>query len=149
MTNLWERALGDLRAKLSAENFETWLGPVEFVTTEGDTIVLRIPNSFFAEWLSNNYLDVILESLHGIDDGKDLRKVQWEVDEELQARVHAARQSQPPPPPPTPPPLAEPDRPDLSPKYRFENFVVGPSNQLAHAASVAVGSSPGKRYNPL
>lgn len=38
---------------------------------------------------------------------------------------------------------------DLNPKYHFGNFVVGPSNQLAHAASSAAASSPGTRYNPL
>ena len=103
--------------------------------------------------------------------------IAWTVDADLQARATAARSAEPAPPPsqrapllgsngrpvtppvgiqvarqtfsaqstlPQPPPVA-----DLNPMYSFDNFVVGPSNQLAHAASVAVASSPGTRYNPL
>ena len=101
----------------------------------------------------------------------------WTVDADLQARATAARSAEPAPPPAQRPPLqganGRPSTPaagiqvarpsftsqsslpqpppvaDLNPMYSFDNFVVGPSNQLAHAACVAVGDAPGKRYNPL
>lgn len=101
----------------------------------------------------------------------------WTVDADLQARATAARSVEPAPPPSQRPPLVgshqgrpatppggiqvarpsfapssslpQPPVADLNPMYSFDNFVVGPSNQLAHAASVAVASSPGTRYNPL
>ena len=49
MEQLWEQALGSLKGRLSNENFETWLRPVQFGGVESDSIVLRIPNQFFAE----------------------------------------------------------------------------------------------------
>ena len=204
MPELWENALSDLKERMSPENFETWLAPVEWqgLEADSDTVVLRIPNRFFQDWITAHYLDLILESLKREVQRDDL-KVRWEVDEGLQEKVRAERltESAPPPPPltnsgiatspgflsspgsvrspgfgpssgtvrgarspgspnQTPAPSAygqhygggessDRSNPDLNQKYSFDNFVVGPSNQLAHAASVAVGSDPGKRYNPL
>jgi chromosomal replication initiator protein len=155
MTELWERALHDLRERMSGENFDTWLAPVDCLGIDNDVVVLRIPNRFYADWISAHYLDLIMEALRNEYQGdpSDLR-VRWEVDDSGKERAVPSRPS---PPRPSPPPARpEPARTaaasvpsDLNPKYRFGNFVVGPSNQLAHAASVAVGSSPGQRYNPL
>ena len=149
MEELWERAMGSLKSRLSPENFETWLQPVQFGGIEPDSIVLRIPNQFFADWISAHYLDLIFETLDREAGGSDVpKKIRWELDETLREKTHAARESTNPPPPRATP--RAPSTPaDLNPKYHFKNFVVGPSNQLAHAASVAVGSDPGSRYNPL
>jgi chromosomal replication initiator protein len=151
MDRLWEQALGNLKTHLSAENFETWLEPVQFGGIESDSVVLRIPNQFFAEWISAHYLDLILETLQN-EAGETAMptRVRWELDETLREKAQAARESTPAPAPRAP--RATPRAPqtaDLNPKYRFKNFVVGPANQLAHAASVACGSDPGRRYNPL
>jgi chromosomal replication initiator protein len=152
MEDLWEQALNRLKTQLSAENFETWLEPVQFGGVDGDSFVLRIPNQFFAEWITAHYLDLIVDTLRDQAGESPLpRKVRWELDETLREKVQASRESTPPPPP-SRPPRATPCAPvsaDLNPKYRFKNFVVGPANQLAHAASVACGSDPGRRYNPL
>jgi len=149
MEQLWERALGSLKSHLSSENYETWLRPVQFGGVEPDSIVLRIPNQFFADWISTHYLDLIFETLEReAGDDPVPKKVRWELDETLREKAQAAREQTA-----APVPRATPRRPsvtaDLNPKYRFKNFVVGPANQLAHAASVAVGSDPGRRYNPL
>jgi chromosomal replication initiator protein len=157
MTELWERALSGLRKRLSAENFETWLEPVRCEAIDTDTVVLRIPNRFYAEWLSAHYLDLILESVaHEVQGSTPPSKVRWEVDENLAQEVKRRTQTPSRPPerveavePLKKRPSAAPPHADLNPKYRFDNFVVGGSNQLAHAASVAVGSAPGTRYNPL
>ncbi len=159
MTELWDRALNDLRGRLSTENFETWLAPVECLGFSEDVIQLRIPNKFFQDWISAHYLDLILESLRK-QTAKTEIKVRWEVDDRLVERAHAQRQerqreSSPPPPPAPVKEVLAPLGPapltpaDLNPKYRFANFIVGPSNQLAHAASMAAASDPGRRYNPL
>jgi len=155
MSDLWERALDGLRERLSAENFDTWLAPVQCVGIDQGTMVLKIPNRFYQDWITSHYLDLILEAVVAEhEDPRPSLKVRWEVDEQLQQRVQAERRSITPVPPPIVPSSAvEPKKPvqadDLNPKYSFDSFVVGPSNQLAHAASVAVGSAPGKRYNPL
>ena len=160
MDDLWERALQDLKGRLSAENFETWLSPLTVDRAEGTTLTLRVPNKFYADWLQTHYLDLLVETLrsHG---APDAMRVDFSVSEAARPRVNA-RASEPPPatrqrsstPPPMAPvtaqtgPYAAPGS-GLNPRYTFDNFVVGPSNQLAHAAAVAAGSSRQKRYNPL
>lgn len=161
MSELWDRALDTLRGRLSTENFETWLSPVRCDEIAGDTVTLRIPNRFYADWISNHYNDLLLEAVAEHTDSAPTR-LRFEVDEDLQEEVQATRESAPEVsrepevrPARKPRPRAVPQAPfkgpelNLNPKYSFDNFVVGPSNQLAHAASVAVGSAPGRRYNPL
>ncbi len=151
MEQLWQRALNRLKNRLSEENFETWLAPVHFGGLDGDSMVLKIPNRFFADWISSHYLELILESIASETSDTDTAVptgVRWELDETL--RDKPVRRAELAARAPTPPePLEVPLNPDLNPKYRFTNFVVGPANQLAHAASVAAASDPGKRYNPL
>ncbi|HKU44829.1 MAG TPA: chromosomal replication initiator protein DnaA, partial [Polyangiales bacterium] len=151
MQEHWESALSDMRARLSPENFETWLAPIAWGGCDGHRLRLRIPNKFYAEWIRTHYLDILLGLVRDKSGIGDV-DVSWEVDERLaeQLKVPEARPRETTPPPPAARP-AEPQRvaANLNPRYRFESFVVGPSNQLAHAASVAAASSPGARYNPL
>jgi chromosomal replication initiator protein len=154
MQEHWQSALSDMRTRLSAENFETWLAPIGWGGCEGHKLRLRIPNKFYADWIRTHYLDILLGLIRDKSGVQNI-DVSWEVDERIAeelTRIEArARESAPPPPVPQPAPrMSEPSRSaNLNPRYRFENFVVGPSNQLAHAASVAAASSPGARYNPL
>ncbi|MDH5675055.1 MAG: chromosomal replication initiator protein DnaA [Myxococcales bacterium] len=190
MIDHWEAALIDLRAQLSAENYDTWLAPLRYDHCDGKTLRLRIPNRFYADWIRTHYLDLLLESLrtHGAVDELDVTFV---VDPSLAdqeatntTRNTAANSSKPAserreesadndganssardgsvepaaqrisgmaPRPSSSSQAPGGHRPatNLNPKYRFESFVVGPSNQLAHAAAAAAASSPGTRYNPL
>ncbi len=165
MDTVWKTALTSLRGKLSSENFGTWLAPIVFDGLSDRTLSLRIPNRFYQDWITNHYQDLLFESLKAeLPEGEAPTKIAWTVDEALQEKVKdraadlkrseqrndvqvaaapvaavASRKESP---------LTRPFA-DLNPKYRFDNFVVGPSNQLAHAASKAVGSAPGRRYNPL
>ena len=63
MAEMWERALRDLRERLSPENYETWLAPVRCLGLDSGVVTLRIPNRFFADWLSAHYLELILEAV--------------------------------------------------------------------------------------
>ncbi len=153
MSELWEQALERLRARLSPQNFETWLGPAQFVSLEDHVLRLRIPNRFYGEWIAAHYLDVVLEALRELTGDPSVR-VEWEIDEALQEKITAERRAatpQPPPVAPVAPTVVEPAKTptNLNPKYTFDCFIVGPSNQLAHAASVAAAGNKGKRYNPL
>jgi chromosomal replication initiator protein len=162
MDDLWERALQDLKGKLSTENFETWLSPLTVDRADDATLTLRVPNKFYADWLQTHYLHLVLDALRAMG-APDSFRVDFSVSEATRPRVNA--RSEPPAPPPrsSPPPAmppaqlpnAQPAGPyatpgsGLNPRYTFDNFVVGPSNQLAHAAAVAAASSRQKRYNPL
>jgi chromosomal replication initiator protein len=175
MQHLWDSALATLRSQLSEENFRTWLEPVQLERLDERSVVIRVPNRFYADWLSLHYLGPILDSLRegGLQPERKQWEVEWIVDEALQKKMDAqARTAEPKdarakdaaaptsaakdearvaptPSTPPPPPAESPADSGLNPKYRFDNFIVGPSNQLAHAASMAAASSPGTRYNPL
>jgi chromosomal replication initiator protein len=148
MIEHWESALADLRERLSEENYEAWLGSVRFDGFDGKRLRIRIPNRFYADWIRTHYLDLLLESLRTRSAIANI-EVDWKIDEGLSEpdRRDAPRRPESVPPPRP----SEPPRPptNLNPKYRFETYVVGPSNQLAHAAAMAAASSPGARYNPL
>jgi len=185
MEDLWERALQDLKGKLSSENFETWLAPLAVDRIDEATLTLRVPNKFYADWLQTHYLDLVRDALRSHGAPSSMR-VDFSVSEQSRARVNsrpselpAAMPTRPRAPSPMPgslsavqasaahaapqgpsaapasAPQAAPQGPyvtpgsGLNPRYSFENFVVGPSNQLAHAAAVAAASSRQKRYNPL
>jgi chromosomal replication initiator protein len=156
MQEHWQSALSDMRSRLSAENFETWLAPIGWGGCEGHRMRLRIPNKFYADWIRTHYLDILLGLVRDKSGVRDI-DVSWEVDERLAEELMRietrVRESGPPPALAAAPreraPAEPPRSANLNPKYRFENFVVGPSNQLAHAASIAAASSPGTRYNPL
>ena len=151
MNDHWNDALQALRAQLSGESYDNWLAPIRYDGFDDGKLRLRIPNRFYADWFRARYQEELLELLrqksavHAIE-------LSWIVDESLvepaapapavsgRIELRTDTNSNGPAPRTTT---------DLNPKYRFETFVVGTSNQLAHAASVAVASSPGKRYNPL
>jgi chromosomal replication initiator protein len=159
MNQLWESTLATLRPRLSDENFRTWLEPLRLDGFNGEKVTLRIPNRFYADWITSHYLDLILESLCR-EAGVESLEVEWSVDDTLQQKVdeeaerarkrgEGERRHESVAPASAPSADAPPPDSGLNPKYRFNNFIVGPSNQLAHAASVAAASSPGTRYNPL
>ena len=173
MKDLWESTLMRLRERLSPDTFENSIADIELGEFAGDALTLRVPNAFIGDWLKNNYEGLILDVCRGeaaFSPHAAPTSIAWVVDATLQERAADERDASPVPPPPsaqrtTPGGIAAPRSParlvrdsslpqpppvaDLNPMYSFDNFVVGPSNQLAHAASVAVASSPGTRYNPL
>ena len=142
---MWEQAQNWIREKLNEQVFDAWFRPVSLESFNGDKLILSVPNKFFKEWLTNNYLDLITKAVL-IEAGKPVQ-VEFVV-----AEGSAVNLSDLPSRPSSPPPPATPGtahKPNLNPKYTFNNFVVGSSNQLPHAASVAVTEMAGKKYNPL
>jgi chromosomal replication initiator protein len=144
---LWDKAVKILKEKVSQQNFETWIRPIRITAMEGDQVHLRVPNRFFRDWLVENYLTLIQESMKsaaGIS-----CHVEWIIEQDnnqivgssgdaaavektapkksSRARVHST----------------------LNANYSFDRFVVGSCNQFAHAASAAVAEQPAKNYNPL
>ena len=100
MIEHWESALADLRGRLSAENYEAWLGSVRFDGFDGKRLRIRIPNRFYADWIRTHYLDLLLESLRSRTSIDNI-EVDWKIDEQLsRARPpHAERRPESAPPP--------------------------------------------------
>jgi chromosomal replication initiator protein len=139
--NVWEEILQKIETKVNRHSFNTWFRPTRLLAETGQSLSVLVPNAHFRDWLNKHYSGVILESLD------ELHRPEVHVIFET-ARPDASPQE---PAPSSPPPLAvlEVTPPALNPKYRFDTFVVGTSNQFAHAAARAVAESPSRAYNPL
>ena len=143
---IWDQALGFIEARMGKEVVETWFQPIQLGEISESRVIIIVPNKFFGEWLGRNYKRLIGEAIasaNGLQGGKDLEIV-FIVGE--QGNLPVA---------PNPilseqlPIQGRPRRQLPNPKYTFENFVVGASNQFAHAASLAVAEAPAKAYNPF
>jgi chromosomal replication initiator protein len=143
-SQLWQRTSDLLRARVNPDLFNLWFAPIKPVDLAHDTVTLGIPNHFYEVWLQDNYLGLIREALSAVC-GRSLA-----VKFSLQA---AAPLPETRDPAPAPAPVYEPVRteslPLLNQRYTFENFVVGPNSEMAHAAALSVAQSPGRAYNPL
>jgi chromosomal replication initiator protein len=142
MPELWNQALVEVKERIGKQNYDAWIKPIRFVSRNRSEIKLEVPNKFFRDWLTEHYLSQIEDVLSSL--AKDSVRVVFEVNERLEARLPVDRSIK-----------KEKDREkqerntNLIPKYTFDNFVIGASNQFAHAACVAVANQPGDHYNPL
>jgi chromosomal replication initiator protein len=150
--DLWTRAIERLQARLSRHTFQTYFEPIRPVLLEGDELTLAHSSKFMIDWVRDNLLDVLLQDLEAQHGTKCA--VKFIVRERPGSEVEVEPEAAPPPSieTPIPSPAVSPASmrpPGINPKYTFESFVVGPSNQFAVAACTAVANAPGKAYNPL
>src|SRR5882724_4896673 len=169
--NVWESLLSSVEKKINPQSFNTWFGPTAYSHSSATSIFVKVPDPIFVEWIHKNYTGILDESMEeqGILD----QKLQFLIDENVSSQlaipvfdsqpsssnaslnvVSDGNQS-----------LsvssngsgtatakfveAEPLELPLNQKYTFDSFVVGSSNQFAHAAALAVAEAPSKAYNPL
>lgn len=150
--NLWQAILPALRERVNEQNFEIWLSSVRFSRADDRALSLLVPNTFFQEYLSEHYTPVIEEELFRRTQRRyrvEFLVQQREKPPEEPAKEAPASSAKEEAPAPV---VALPQTPQsagLVPGYRFDTFVVGPSNQFAHAACNAVADRPGSTYNPL
>lgn len=146
---IWADVLGYVRKNISEVEYHTWFAPVKNLGVQEGSLVLGVRNSFAQEWFRKHYLDLLEDALRSL--GAQNPAVSFQVLPAVQEAMFMPQDPPPPPGPPTRSPSPAPfeNRKSLNPKYTFENFVVGPNNNLAHAAALAVAESPGKAYNPL
>jgi chromosomal replication initiator protein len=143
MGELWATALGEIKERVGRQNFETWIKPVRFLAGSRNEITLEVPNKFFRDWLTENYLHQIESILAARADRqvKIILAVNPKSDNRSGPGQSLRKEAKP----------KEKHHRDnnLVPKYTFDNFVIGASNQFAHAACMAVANQPGDHYNPL
>ena len=133
VTDIWENVLRQLRGTLSETTISTWFDELTIVDIRGNTCFLHCPNEFKKGYIESLFLPNIKAALH------DIFSTDFEVQlldnsgfQEFQGSA----------------PQKKTDR-FTSAEFTFETFVVGPSNKLAHAASMAVAEHPAQNYNPL
>ncbi|MEX2008361.1 MAG: chromosomal replication initiator protein DnaA [Candidatus Spechtbacterales bacterium] len=150
---LWQAVLNDIELQTSRANFVTWFRNTYISSRRSSVVFVAVPNGFTKEWLENKYHRPILKALRNIT--SEIKEVRYVIENKKPMAIHipiatpAARAS------------AEEGRQlafeefqvnkltNLNPKYGFESFVVGPSNELAYAAALSVVKNPGLAYNPL
>lgn len=163
--DIWKAVLGELELTVSRANFTTWLKNTFALKEQEGEMIVAVPNIFTKSWLENKYHKVILAALQHVTENK-VRRICYNVQLVQQQKTHhGPREQQKQTIPirtlPSKPPQIQ-IRPggrgeeyaptifhNLNPRYTFETFVVGKTNELARAAAMAVVEDPGNRYNPL
>jgi chromosomal replication initiator protein len=143
--NLWEQVLARVETKVNRHSFYTWFKPTSFLNEDATAITVRVPNALFKDWLTKHYSGVIAEALEEIK--KAALVVKFVADPHGDGLVSLSPEEAvvlDTGPAPTAPGAA-----GLNSRYTFDTFIVGSSNQFAHAASRAVAEAPSRSYNPL
>src|SRR3989344_2513181 len=143
LVSCWEKAQPAIKEKIGSTTYETWFSVLSIREKSPATLVIETPDEFFKNWLIDHYSATIKESLNNIS--SKAISVEFEVNPGILSKNTQTR-------------LIEFEKGfeeaegasvNLSPRFSFENFVVGSSNRFAHAACLAVAESPAKAYNPL
>ncbi len=151
LDELWKAALGEIELQVSKANFKTWLQNTSITDKKGGIVTVAVPNSFTKEWLENKYHKFILRSLRNLE--SEIKDVTYQIKQNSSSEPPKGKQS----------PREEEvlkkqldfqelnidAATNLNPHYTFNNFIVGSSNELAHAAALAVTKNLGRKYNPL
>jgi len=145
----WQAALGQLQLEMPKAAFDTWVRDAELVSVSDDVFQVAVQNAYARDWLDSRLKSTITRLLAGtINRPVDInfvvsntsRKNSPPEPEELLEETEAAA---------SPTAIQASSKASINIRYTFNNFVVGPSNRLAHAASLAVSEKPAQTYNPL
>ncbi len=147
--HIWSAALGELQLQMTQATFDTWLRDSRLLKHEDGTFVIGVKSGYAKDWLENRLLATIKRTLARLA-GRTVavKFVVWNEEPQQQddipllnlpTAVSTSASTSIPAPSPA----------NLNPRYTFDNFVVGPGNRLAHAASLAVTEDPAGAYNPL
>ena len=144
--SIWDQILSRIETKVNRHSFYTWFKPTSLVLDAGGSISVRVPNQLFKDWLGKHYSLVLSEALSEVQrpdtalvflpEGVAAPEAPAEPKAPTLARADTAA--------PRPPRVGS-----LNERYTFDTFIVGPSNQFAHAACRAVAEAPSRSYNPL
>src|SRR3954469_7233483 len=148
--SIWDQVLSRIETKVNRHIYYTWFQPTSFIADQGSTLQIRVPNAMFRDWLTKHYAAVLDEALAEIN--RQGTAISF-ISESAEAREPVV--VAPAAPVPSPEMFIAPDAAEdspagsLAPRYSFDTFIVGPSNQFAHAACRAVAEAPSRSYNPL
>ena len=139
---IWKKSLSRIEGKVGGNVFDLWFKPIRLSGIKDQIAVLEIPNRFFQQWIDDSYPNIIKESIESVAghpvtlrynvEEKQNRTQSRIIEKIEQKKIKLANRGI-----------------FLNPKYTFNSFVTGNSNQFAHAAAMAVADAPGKTYNPL
>ena len=143
---LWDDALVNIELSITSANFKTWFRDTQIISLEDGTITLGVPSVFVRDWVQDKFQALILKTLRELT--PYVRSIEYAVVQRSDKKQESSKKQTVN----ASLPLEEyyiNKSDNLNPKYLFETFVVGPFNQLAHAAAKTVVDKPGIVYNPL
>lgn len=140
MSDTWKKCIEIIKSILPENNFNKWIKPLKPIGLFGNEYILQAPDRFLREWIMENYRFIIIDSLRSVLDRPDLSLSITLCDENGDLDKDTKKQKSV---------FIDSGSIFINKKYTFENFVVGPCNQFAHAAALAVATNPAGSYNPL
>ena len=145
----WHRCSEQLEKELSAQQFNTWIRPLQVIEDDSH-VKLLAPNRFVLDWVKNHYLESIQNHLSNLCDAGTLPRITIEIGSKKKSKLKAQQGEENT----ATTSLAQHNDhysvdSNLNPNFSFETFVEGKSNQIARAASIQISENPGKAYNPL
>lgn len=163
---MWQSVLGELEVSVTRAHFSTWLKPTYIISNEAGHVIVGVPNIFNKQWMENKYHGQVKAALSKLD--PKIQTVEYKVvaksgvasplsNETALSSVRNPKRVEPTARHEPAPRRGEQisfstipsPQSNLNPRYTFDSFVVGSSNDFAHAACQAVAKSPGTKYNPL
>lgn len=151
-TELWRRALQQLRSTFTSETYEQWFAKIRAVEMRSGKLVLAVDNYIARETLHANYYSPLSRAVEEVAGRRIQVEVVVRTDAGLDDAPDAIAATAPVEPDDDgeePPPAVARTRPVLKRTFTLDNFVIGPSNQIAYAAAAAVAANPGHSHNPL
>jgi chromosomal replication initiator protein len=144
---LWKKCLEKIEEQILPENYTTWFSPTYPRAFDDGLMTIAVPNQFYRKCLIENYRDLIETTLKSVTEKPIL--VDFCIESEFSAQMEQGREFEKEPIIESVNSVSPPARSSLNPRYNFSNFVVGQSNQFAHAAALAVATHSAISYNPL
>ncbi|MEK6712683.1 MAG: chromosomal replication initiation protein DnaA [Nitrospirae bacterium RBG_16_43_11] len=137
--DIWELSLEEIENLITRQSFDNWFRTTRLYSFQGNCMEVGVPNIFLGNWLRDHFMDVIKNTVKKVSGIGEI-EIDFVVCDDLK---QSATES-------SPAVITKRKRDEkLNPKYTFSSFVIGPSNQFAHAATRAVAEAPGTGYNPL
>jgi len=150
-TTLWQTVLGEIELTVSRANFMTWFKNTELLELEDGNVTIGVPNPFVKQQFEAKFNQQIAELLE--KNGVSVNSVRYQINTLAKKKAATAKREMTAPNPAEittkqPNKTTAPNH-GLNPKYTFDTYIVGSSNELAYAACQAVAGEPGTKYNPL
>jgi chromosomal replication initiator protein len=147
-TKLWQKLSLALKPQVSPDTFNRWFSAVRLVDANEDSLTFSVPNNIYQFWIESNHMSALQAAITSALGGP--REVKFRppsgITPDLSGTTTEVTEL---PPEPSRDAKAIGSALGLNPRNNFETFVVGPNNEIAHAASLAVAQSPARTYNPL
>ena len=145
-SSIWDQVLARVETKVNRHSFYTWFRPTSLIADSGSGLTIRVPTPLFIDWLTKHYSGILTEAL------EEVKRAGTSVAFVAEGSPSGAKPDEvltDDSPRPDDPDVAPSVSGGLTPRYTFDTFIVGPSNQFAHAACRAVAEAPSRSYNPL